>query len=132
MKAFSNQQKFFGMTAVLLSLVFFFFLYETISNQRYNIIWIMMILFSSAMFVNGFIFGHRESNVENNYMLGFRYHLISYISVNFIGTTMLFLILGINLNNILTAAFQIIAWGIGLFFHWLFTHFKLTFKSINT
>jgi hypothetical protein len=132
MKVFSNQQKFFGMTTVLLSLIFFFFLYETISNQRYNNIWIMMILFSSAMFVNGFIFGHRESNVENNYKLGFRYHLISYISINFIGTTMLFLVLGINLDNILTVAFQIIAWGIGLFFHWFFTHFKLTFKSINT
>jgi hypothetical protein len=120
MKQLSVMQKWFTSITILLSAGFFYFLHDAIASDNASAILKYAIIYGVAMLANGFIFGYNDSQLRNRYDIGFRYNLLTYITVNM---TYLFYSLFSGkfslpfLSNLFITAF---CWGIGVMVHYYF------------
>lgn len=125
MKNLSKQQLSFAIVCVALTASFLYTLNKFISNQQWESINIIAIIYGALMFVNGLLNGYFDTNRLLRIDLSFRYHLITFITVN--GVHVIFLLLANTNFTIVNALLSTLFWGIGLFVHYLYA--KKTIKG---
>ena len=121
MKALTKNLKYFGALTILFSIVFFYYLYTSINMQSFENIVLYAILYGAALFISAFILGYNDPVRKSKLDLGFHYHLITYVIVNLIGISALFLAMGFNSDTIINASLNLIFWGLGLLVHYYFS-----------
>ncbi|HPM09813.1 MAG TPA: hypothetical protein PK941_05130 [Paludibacter sp.] len=114
-----NLLKFAG-TALLLTIIFRFFLSHGIDKDSMSIVILSAFLYGLAMFFSGWYFGKKDREYLPFYDVGFRFHLATYLSHNLISK--LWFVFGFNSESEKISIIHITAliWGIILFFHFLF------------
>jgi len=129
MHQFSSNQRAFVLVSVLLTSAFLYSLSYCISNQNWNSIIFWAVVFGVAMFGNGFWFGYKDNQSQTRVDLSFRYHLLTYFSVN--GVFILsFIIPGfMQFFTLEGLAGQFLAWGFGLLLHFYLS--KRTIKGYD-
>ena len=115
MKTLTNNLKYFCGLTLIFSITFFYYLYSSILIESYNKIWVYATLFGIALFISGFALGYNDSVRKSRLDLGFQYHLMTFIIVNFIGIVSLFIAMGFNMKTLLYSILSLIPWGIGLY-----------------
>ena len=129
MKTITNNLKYFGGLTLIFSIAFFYYLYSAVLAQSYSDIWIYVSLYGAALFISGFVLGYRDPVRKSRLDLGFYYHLITFIVVNFVGIISLFIAMGFSFRTLLNAAASLIFWGLGLLVHYYFS--SRSIKGIN-
>jgi uncharacterized protein involved in cysteine biosynthesis len=104
-------------------------LYKNILNEKVENIWLLALLYPILMLVNGFVWGYKD-NIPVERKIGFQYHLLTYVIVNSLGVIWLLFLPSLGYSKFNIALIQISSWGIGLFFHWLFTNYRIAFTKI--
>lgn len=120
MQALSTNQKIFALITLLLSATFFYLLCQFIRSEQYNYVIACSAMFGSMMFLSGFVFGIRDKGISEKLHLSFRYHLITYLIVNAMGTMFLLIFMGFSLQNVLIVLSTLLFWGLGLTVHYNF------------
>ena len=77
MKNLSKQQLSFAIVCVVLTASFLYTLNKFISNQQWESINIIAVIYGALMFVNGLLNGYFDTNRLLRIDLSFRYHLIA-------------------------------------------------------
>ncbi|MDO5607294.1 MAG: hypothetical protein Q4G08_02450, partial [Capnocytophaga sp.] len=72
----------FAFTAVVLTLLFRYFLSYGIENKSFVITVLSSTLYAVAMFAAGFYFGKKDREFLPIYDIGFRFHLVTYLIHN--------------------------------------------------
>lgn len=129
MKTMTNNLKYFSGLTLIFSAAFFYYLYSALQTKSFDNIWLFAILFGVALFIAGLILGYKDPVRKSRADLSFQYHLMTFIIVNVIGIPWLFISMGLNNDALLSAAFQCIPWGIGLFVHYYFS--SRSIKGMN-
>lgn len=120
MKALTPNLLKFILVAIVLTLVFRYFLSYGIAAKSNLIITVSAGLYGLLMFSSGFFFGKRDGEYLPFYDIGFRSHLATYIICNGIGE--LWFLLGLNsgYEKIEVIHQTAIIWGMFLFAHFCF------------
>ena len=121
MKTITKNQKYYGVLTLLFSVAFFYYLYSALETRTYDHIWIYAIVYGSLLFAGGLYFGYRDSIRESRKDLGFQYHLTVFMIVNLISVPWLFIVMGVSMDSLMNAGFQLIPWGLGLLIHYFFS-----------
>ena len=120
MEAMSINQKIFAIITLLLSAIFFHYLYQFISGEQYDYVVVCSTMFGTVMFLSAFTIGYKDKSKSKMLSLGFVYHLITYLIVNVMGTIFLLFYMGISFQSILTISSTLFFWGLGLAVHYYF------------
>lgn len=131
MKTITNYQFLLATITFILTIIFCTALYTSVLSGRYDTIGKASIIFFLLLFLSSLIIGSRDKEPISKGKLGFKYHLIIYLVVNLINTPSILILLGVSSENVIISAIQIVAWGVGVFFHWLFTYYKLKLIKIT-
>lgn len=129
MKTMTNNLKYFSVLTLIFSTAFFYYLYSSLQTHSFGNIWLFAILFGVVLFIAGLVLGYKDSVRRSRADLSFQYHLMTFIIVNVIGIPWLFISMGLNNDTLLSATFQCIPWGIGLFVHYYFS--SRSIKGMN-
>lgn len=121
MKTISNNLKYFALFTLILSILFFNYLYSSLEKDVYNNIVLFAILYGASVFISGLIYGFREKVRHTRGDIEFRYHLVTFSIVNSVGITFLIIYMGLNFKNVLIISSQLFFWGIGLLVHYYFS-----------
>lgn len=110
----------FAAVAILLTIVFRYYLSYGIANASAVIIVLTAVFYGICMFIAGWHFGKRDREHLPIHDVGFRFHLVTYLAHNLISE--LWFLLGFNssaesVSMIHTTA---IIWGIFLLCHFMF------------
>ena len=110
----------FALTALILTIIFRYFLSYGIENKSSIIITFSAIIYGVSMFISGWIFGKKDGEYLPIYDVGFRFHLTTYLIHNIISE--LWFIFGFNSHyeKIGTIHSTAIIWGIFLIIHFIF------------
>jgi hypothetical protein len=119
MEKLSKNQLLFTLIAVVLTFTFLYTLSHFITNQIWNGIYIIAIGFGLLMFLNGLINGYFDDERKQRIDISFRYHFITYISIN--SVHFIYLFFDDTNFKLLDAILGAIAWGIGLLAHFLYS-----------
>ncbi len=116
MRKLSKQQLIFAIVSIVLTVVFLYTLNHFIDTKIWKNINIIAIAYGALMFVNGLANGYFDDDRFQRFDLGFRYHIITFLTVN--SMHLIFVLLPDSnytfTNFILSALF----WGIGVFGHY--------------
>ncbi len=104
----------FSVLTICLTVIFLTILHFSIMSQNARIMFPSAIFFGVLMFLNGNFWGRREVNVKNGAMLGFAYHLATFILFNFMQAIWIF---GFARENMDWFGYAVTGWFIGLLFH---------------
>lgn len=110
----------FALTALILTIIFRYFLSYGIENKSSIIITFSAIIYGVSMFISGWIFGKKDGEYLPIFDVGFRFHLTTYLIHNIISE--LWFIFGFNSHyeKIGTIHSTAIIWGIFLIIHFIF------------
>ena len=72
----------FALTAIILTIIFRYFLSYGIENKSLIIIALSAILYGAAMFISGWYFGKKDGEYLPIYDVGFRFHFTTYLIYN--------------------------------------------------
>jgi hypothetical protein len=125
MKTITKNLWLFILITTIASLIFFYFLYNAIDAEHYNLIFIYCPVFSIVLFFSGFLLGKNDSLRKTRNDLGFSYHLANYIIVNIINAIWVFGRYGTNRQQVIMVVSQILIWGIFLLAHYYFSRKSL-------
>ena len=114
----------FATTAIVLTIIFRYSLTYGIENKSTLITILSALIYASAMFLSGWIFGIKDRAYLPIYDVGFRFHLANFLVHNTISE--LWFVFGFNskYEKIIVIHFTAIIWGIflvGHFFLFLWT-----------
>jgi hypothetical protein len=108
----------FGITTLLLSIGFFYYLYSSLDAREYSYIWLAALAYGVLMFVNGFVWGWLDSARKSRHDLGFLYHLYTFIIVNSVHAIAIFYYGRTDKWTLIYSGLGMIAWGLGLYVHY--------------
>jgi len=121
MRRLSENQKAFCLVSVILSSTFFYLLTYFLNFSLWSYILPLAIAFGLLMFGNGFIFGYRDNIAVSRADISFRYHWLTYVTVN--GVYLVSLLIPDLWKTISYVGImgQLFFWGIGLIIHYYYS-----------
>jgi predicted MFS family arabinose efflux permease len=126
MKNYSTYQKAFFLTSLLLSFLFFYTLYGKIASQEFRQLGIIASVYGVSMFIAGLFWGYLDRVRNSRKDIGFTFHFITYLNVNFSSIVWMFIFLNFSMQNFLLSMLNLIIWG---FLLWL--HYQYSKRSIK-
>ena len=110
----------FAVSATLLTLIFRYFLSQSIELHSFLSAILTASLYAISMFLIGWYFGKRDREHMPIFDVGFRFHLTTYLIHNIISE--LWFVFGFNSanENITSIHFTALIWGCLLFVHYIF------------
>ncbi|MFV0484477.1 MAG: hypothetical protein ACK5MG_10360 [Bacteroidales bacterium] len=110
----------FALCCLILATVFRHFLSYGIENESLNIIVSATVLYTIAMFVNGWNFGRKDRMHLPIYDVGFRFHFTTYVVHNVVSELWFALGLNSHYENIWQVHYVVIGWGLFVLIHFFF------------
>ncbi|MEO9483987.1 MAG: hypothetical protein ABJG47_11095 [Ekhidna sp.] len=118
----SKNLKYFSGLAMLFSVIFFHYLYTNLIIEHYENILAYAVIYGVSLFISGLILGYNDPVRGSRLDLGYYYHLVTFIIVNFVGLISLLAAMGFNTYNLLIGTLSILPWTLGLFVHYYFSN----------
>lgn len=119
MKTFFKPQAFFICLTLIWSTLIFNRLFLYLENSDYRSVPMISSLYAILMFVSGLICGYFDSIRLLRIDIGFRYHLITFVSVHVAYAAMLVIQNPVIAKVWLGLLVQFLVWGLGLLIHYL-------------
>jgi len=113
--------KIFSILFIFYTIIFRYFLSLSISNHYQTLMWTIAITYGIAIFITAFMLGKSEDVNIGVIYLGFKYHLMTYVIFNVIGLLWYLLGFASKYENFSHVLILVLAWGIGLLIHFLFS-----------
>lgn len=110
----------FALSAIVLTVLFRYFLSYGIENKANITILLSAAIYGTAMFVAGWYFGKKDGEYLPIFDVGFRFHLTTYLVHNVISLLWIGLGFGANLETMGIALMVAFYWGIFLIVHLVF------------
>ena len=110
----------FALAAVVLTLVFRYFLSYGIEIQTKTIVISSAIIYGISMFSSGLFFGKKDGEYLPIFDVGFRFHLATYVIHNGISLLWIWLGFGSKYEKLEISLMVATYWGIFLFLHLIF------------
>ncbi len=110
----------FALAAIILTILFRYFLSYGIEHRVSTIIAIAAITYAVSMFVSGFYYGKKDGEYLPIFDIGFRFHLATYVIHNGITLLWIGLNFGSKYENFNLPIMIAIYWGVILFIHFIF------------
>ena len=110
----------FALTAIILTIVFRYFLSYGIDNQSTVIISISAIIYGISMFASGWHFGKQDGEYLPIFDVGFRFHFTTYLIHNGISLLWLLFGFGSKYEKLSWTLMVAVYWGIFLLLHFFY------------
>ncbi len=110
----------FALAAIILTILFRYFLSYGIEHRASTTIAIAAITYAVLMFVSGFYYGKKDGEYLPIFDIGFRFHLATYIIHNGITLLWIGLNFGSKYENLNLPIMIALYWGVILFIHLIF------------
>lgn len=110
----------FALAAIIVTILFRYFLSYGIEQRNSTILAITAISYAISLFVFGYYYGKKDGEYLPIFDVGFRFHLATYAIHN--GITLLWIgsNLGSKYENLDMSILIAISWGVFLFIHFIF------------
>lgn len=129
---FTKNLKIFGFLFIFYTIIFRYFLSLSISNHDQILMWATAIIYGVTIFITALLLGKSEDIHIGVIYLGFKYHLMTYVIFNVLAILWYSLGFASKYEDFRHVLILIVAWGIGLLIHFLFSLFssKNTIKGV--
>ncbi|NQT27368.1 2TM domain-containing protein [candidate division KSB1 bacterium] len=117
----SRNLKIFSVLFILYTIGFRYFLSLSITNHNHVMLWATAIIYGVTIFITAFVLGKSEDINIGVIYLGFKYHLMTYVIFNVIALLLHSLGFVSQYEDFSHFLLLLVAWGIGLLIHFLFS-----------
>ncbi len=115
----SRNLKIFSLLLTIYTILFRFFLSDSLTKQHFSDIWLIAVIYSAAIFITAFTLGATEKPRKSRAHLAFMYHFVTYIICNIIALLWHAFKFNSPYEKIHIVLITAAAWGAGLFLHYL-------------
>ncbi len=133
MKAITKNLVYFALIFLVGAVIFRYVLSMFLENQRFNIIWIIAVVYFLYNFAAGWHYGKRDHDHLPLYDIGFRFHLATYVIFNLVAISWFFMGFNSKYESVGSVYLTAVFWGLGLILHfiiYLYTR-KYSISGIN-
>ena len=119
MKSITINQLKFAVSLLLLTILFRFALSASLNDMQFTWVWVIAGLYALSVFITAWIIGKMDYETLPLYDIGFKFHLITYLTCNLIAELWFLFGFQSRFENIKTVHYTALFWGIGLILHFI-------------